>query len=166
MTELLIGLQLCYQTIKSCVWKSVLTDMTFDMKIVVHCQRHSCSVFNTTLRWRHNERDGVSNHHRLDGLRNLLFRRRSKKTSKFRVTGLWVRNSPVTGEFLSSNASNAENVSIWCHHGKMIPCLANLITISCFCISDLSFCHQSDAKCHPTCVCRSAFTRCYTVYRG
>ena len=28
-----------------------------------------------------------------------LFRRRSKKTSKFRVTGLCEENSPVTGEF-------------------------------------------------------------------
>ena len=32
-----------------------------------------------TLQWRHNERDGVSNHWRLDGLLNRLFRRRSNK---------------------------------------------------------------------------------------
>ena len=41
-----------------------------------------------TLRWRHNERDGVSNHQRLDYFLNRLFRGRSKKTSKLRVTGL------------------------------------------------------------------------------
>ena len=40
-----------------------------------------------TLQWRHNERDGVSNH-RLDCLLSRLFRRRSKKTSTLRVTGL------------------------------------------------------------------------------
>ena len=40
------------------------------------------------LQWRHNERDDDSNHRRLDCLFNLLLRRRSKKTSKFRVTGL------------------------------------------------------------------------------
>ena len=40
-------------------------------------------------------------------------RRRSKKTSKLRVTGLCVGNSPVTGEFPAQRASNAENVSIW-----------------------------------------------------
>ena len=40
------------------------------------------------LRWRHNERDGVSNHQHIHCLLNLLFRRRSKKTSKLRVTGL------------------------------------------------------------------------------
>ena len=40
------------------------------------------------LQWRHDERDGVSNHRRLDRVLNHLFRRRSKKTSKPRVTGL------------------------------------------------------------------------------
>ena len=38
--------------------------------------------------WRHNEGNGVSNHQRLDCLLNRLFTRRSKKTSKLRVTGL------------------------------------------------------------------------------
>ena len=32
-----------------------------------------------SLQWRHNERDGVSNHRRIDCLLNPLFRRRSKK---------------------------------------------------------------------------------------
>ena len=45
-------------------------------------------------------------------------RRRPKKASKLRVTGLCVGNSPVTGEFPAQRASNAENVSIWWrHHG-------------------------------------------------
>ena len=65
---------------------------------------------------RHNERDGVSNHHPLDYLLNRLFRRRSKKTPKFRVTGLCEGNWPVTGEFPAQRASNAENVSIWWRH--------------------------------------------------
>ena len=43
-------------------------------------------------------------------------RRRSKKTSKLCVTGLFVGNSPVTGEFPTQRASNAENVSIWWRH--------------------------------------------------
>ena len=50
-------------------------------------------VYITTLRWRHNERDSVSNHQPHDCLLNGLFRRRSKKTSKLRVTGLCVENS-------------------------------------------------------------------------
>ena len=49
-----------------------------------------------TLEWRHNERDGVSNHRRLDCLLNRLFRRRSNTPSKLRVTDLWEGNPSVT----------------------------------------------------------------------
>ena len=45
-----------------------------------------------------------------------LFRSRSKKTSKLRVTGHCAGNSPVTGEFPAQMTSNAENVSIWWRH--------------------------------------------------
>ena len=51
------------------------------------------------LRWRHNGCDGVSNRRHFDCLLNCLFRCRSEKTSKLRVTGLSEGNSPVTGEF-------------------------------------------------------------------
>ena len=64
------------------------------------------------VQWRHDECDGVSNHQRLDCLLNRLFRRRSKKRSKLRVTGLCEGNSPVTVEFPAQRASNVENVSI------------------------------------------------------
>ena len=47
-----------------------------------------------SLRWRHNDYDGVSNHQPHGCLLNRLFRRRSKKTSKLRVTDLCVVNSP------------------------------------------------------------------------
>ena len=66
-----------------------------------------------SLQWRHNERDGVSNHQPRHCLLNRLFRHRSKKTSKVRVTGLYVGNSPVTSEFPAQRATSAENVSIW-----------------------------------------------------
>ena len=69
-----------------------------------------------SLQWRHNWCGGVLNHQPHDCLLNRLFRRRSKKISKFRVTGLCVGNSPVTGEFPSQMASNAENVSMWWRH--------------------------------------------------
>ena len=47
-------------------------------------------------------------------------RRGSKKTSKLRITGLCEGNSPVTGEFPSQRASNAENASAWWRrHGNM-----------------------------------------------
>ena len=72
--------------------------------------------WHSTLGWRHNEHDSVSNHQPYDCFLNRLFRRRSKKTSKFRVTGLCAGNSPGTGEFSAQMASNAENVSIWWRH--------------------------------------------------
>ena len=68
-------------------------------------------------------RDSVSNHQPDDYLLNRLFRRRSKKTSKLRVTGLCAGNSPMTGEFPAQMASNTENVSIWWrHHVRGLNC--------------------------------------------
>ena len=69
-----------------------------------------------TLHYRHNERDSVPNNQHNDCLLNRLSRRRSKKISKLRVTGLCAGNSPVTGEFPTQRASNAENVVIWWRH--------------------------------------------------
>ena len=69
-----------------------------------------------SLQWRHNGRDGVSNHQPHECLLNRLFRRRSKETSKLRVTGFCAGNSLGTGEFPAQMASNAENVSIWWRH--------------------------------------------------
>ena len=60
------------------------------------------------LQWRHNERDGVSNHRRLDYLLNRLFRRRSREISTIRVAYLCEGNPPVTGGFPSQRVSNAE----------------------------------------------------------
>ena len=69
-----------------------------------------------SLPWRYHELAGVSNHQPHGCLLNRLFTRRSKKTSKLRVTGLCVGNSPGAGEFPAQRASNAENVSIWWRH--------------------------------------------------
>ena len=52
-----------------------------------------------SLHRRHRERNGVSNHRRLDCLLHRLFRRRSKKTSKLRVTGVCEGNPSVTDGF-------------------------------------------------------------------
>ena len=63
-----------------------------------------CWIPMLTLQWRHNGLNSVLNHQPHHCLLNRYSRRRSKKTSKLRVTGLCAGNSPV---------SNAENVSIW-----------------------------------------------------
>ena len=79
-------------------------------------------VWQRPLQWRHNGRDGVSNHQPHHCLLNRLFRYRSKKTSKLRVTGFCAGNSPETGEFPAQMVSNAENVSIWWrHHVACVP---------------------------------------------
>ena len=77
------------------------------------------------LYWRHNDNDGVSNHQPHVCLRNRLFRRRSKKTSKLRVTGICVG----TGEFPAQRASYAENVSIWWRHHAFEFCVVILDSI-------------------------------------
>ena len=97
------------------------------------------------LQWRHNGLDGVSNHQPHDCLLNRLFRRKSKKASKLRVTVLCAGNSPVTGEFPAQRASNAESVSIWwCHH--VFWCLCHFI------------CNHHDAM--KLCICISSRQKC------
>ena len=89
--------------------QAVLGDNTIDPETTMESK-----VRGAQLQWRHNGRDSLSNHQPHDCLLNRLFRRRSKKTSKLRVTGLCAGNSP--GEFPAQMASNAENVSIWWRH--------------------------------------------------
>ena len=93
----------------------------------IGCFQQVCQIFcehipaGKTLQWRHNGHDSISNHQPHDCLLNHLFRRRSKKTSKLRATGLCAGNSSGTGEFPAQMASNAEKVSIWWrHHGSSI----------------------------------------------
>ena len=57
-------------------------------------RRNNNIVLVTTLHWRHDGPDWVSNHQFHDCLLNRLFRRTWKKTSKLRVTGLCAGNSP------------------------------------------------------------------------
>ena len=84
--------------------------------------RYAGLMMMKSFQWHHNGRDGVSNHRCLDCLLNRLFRRRSKKISKLCVTALCEGNLPVTVEFPSQGASNAENVFIWWrYHDSDIP---------------------------------------------
>ena len=85
------------------------------VNIVTYSQCYHFRIQDTafSLQWRHNGRHSVSNHQSHHCLLNCLFRRRSKKTSKLRITGLCAVNSPGTGEFPAQMASYAENISIW-----------------------------------------------------
>ena len=57
-----------------------------------------------TLQWRHNGRDGVSNHQPRDCLLSRFIRRTSKKTSRLRVTGLcghrWIPRTKASDDEL------------------------------------------------------------------
>ena len=98
------------------LYGSLRTDIT----IIKQSATKPCTHFMGSLQWRHNGRDGVSNHQPNRCLLNRLFRRKPKKTSKLRATGLCAGNSPVTGEFPAQMASNAENVSIWWRHHALM----------------------------------------------
>ena len=104
----------------------IIKDCVFNVGKCCWC----LTTMPVTLQGRYDDRDGVSNHRRLKCLLNRLFRRRSKETSKLRVTGLREGMSPVTGEFPAQRASNAANVSIWWrHHDTIQPHNATLIII-------------------------------------
>ena len=91
-------------------------------KVLFQCIS-SNGLFVISLHWRHNDHDGVSNHQPHGCLLNRLFRRRSKKTSKLRVTGLCVGNSP--GPVNSPHKGPVTR--------KMFP--FHLMKSSCFCIT-------------------------------
>ena len=96
--------EICIDIQENCIWKYPLenTDCFCSGLVLKQTSWHYNDVIN--------ERDGASNHQPHDCLLSRLFRRRSKKTSKLRVTGLCAGNSPVTGEFPAQMASNAETV--------------------------------------------------------
>ena len=93
----------------SCISLYRLNESPFSSRVDVRVRRHfdegSCRYPRTLY---HCEPP--------DCLVNRLLRRRSKKTSKLRVTGLCVGNSPVTGEFPAQMASNSDFFSIWWRH--------------------------------------------------
>ena len=98
-------------------------EMTFSFQcglsyFIKGCSYKTAWGWINSLHWRHNERDGISNHQPHDCLFNRLFRHRSKKTSKLHVTGLCEGNLPVTGEFPAQRASNAEK----CFHLMTSSC--------------------------------------------
>ena len=97
----------CFHVISS--WNQCLTTLISHFWV-------SQGMWVFSLHWLHNERDGVPNHQPHDYLLSRVFRHRSKKTSKLRVTGLCEGNSLVTSVFPAQRASNVENVSIWWRH--------------------------------------------------
>ena len=67
------------------LWRSLYVCI---YRVMVGKKNQEIKGIGVSLRWRHNDHDGVSNHQPRGCLLNRLFRRKSKKTSKLRVTGL------------------------------------------------------------------------------
>ena len=112
------------------------------------------------LQWSYKERSGVSNHRHRDCLLNHLFRCKSKKISKLRVTGLFQGNSPVTGEFPAQKASNAENVSIWWrHHVHLSICIAYSTTLKRKCRLPIFFITDCTRNCQSDNFCCSQWLK-------
>ena len=92
-----------FETLLCPLWRHSNEKRRSRALFLLQSQYHVCSdlkyehPFNLvfeTLHWRHNDHGGVSNHQPQGCLINRLFRRRSKKISKFRITGLCAGNSP------------------------------------------------------------------------
>ena len=131
-------------------WNNGVRCMSFYILMIMNTAREHCNAvinpkyradFEITiytpylvllaLRWRHNDHAGVSNHQPPGCLLNRLFRRKSKKTSKLRVTGLCAGNSPGIGEFPAQMASYAENVSIWWRHHVYVVSIMSVGVVTC-----------------------------------
>ena len=77
---------------RNCIFYVVIYSLAF--RLTKEPCSHLCGHLVLTLQWCHYDHGGVSNHQPHCCLLNRLFRRRSKKTSKLRVTGLCAGNSP------------------------------------------------------------------------
>ena len=88
---------LCIYTVHPMVYIYIYIPWLMHTYSISHDLCVRSGAFDLSLQWRHNGCDSVSNHQPHECLLNRLFRRRSKKTSKFRVTGLCAGNSPVRG---------------------------------------------------------------------
>ena len=88
----------CRSSSWACSFQRSLWSMSLNV-ILIHSAHipplHAYHPHISPLQWRHNERGGVPNHQSHDCLLKRLFRYRSTKTSKLRVTGLYAGNSPV-----------------------------------------------------------------------
>ena len=89
----------CYKRVHCGIWDWCIAGLVQQVYWVLYLPPWPSGVtivftgFETSLRWRHNELDGVSNHQPYDSLPNRLFRHRWKKTIKAR------RHWPLWGEF-------------------------------------------------------------------
>ena len=111
----------------------------FCMKIIT-CQSKGFRYFKrwdiVTLHWRHNDHGGISNHQPHGCLLNRLFRRRSKKTSKLRVTGLCAGKSP--GPVNSPHKGPVTRKMVPFDSIMKIMWATEIFLVAYFCVTDIS----------------------------
>ena len=96
--------------------RSIICDHRRPLLKALRLDHTDIFIFLRSIQWRHHERDGVSNHRRLDCLLSRLLRAQIKQSIKAR------RHWPPWGESTgdrcipSQEASNGKNVSIWWRH--------------------------------------------------
>ena len=109
-------------------WNTVIVIWSFTCLTTLNTHNDIFCIFSA-LQWRHNERDGVSNHQPQDCLLNRLFGRRSKKTSTLRVIGLcggihrWPVNSSNKGPVAQKMFPFDDVITLLRWHGKSITFL-------------------------------------------
>ena len=102
-------------------------------RITTEIHNQMLGFLSLTLQWCHNGRDSVSSHQSHECLLKRLFRRRSRKTSKLRVTGLCVGNSSVTGEIPTQKHGKSfllMTLSCWDHPPSIINGHAHTHTLT------------------------------------
>ena len=125
----------CWLLISKVLWHSLKSDFTASAKanvMYIQFEKYTswitaASLRGQSLQWRHNERGGASNHETSPLFAQLLVQAqiKTKQTSKLRVTCLCWGNSPMTSEFSTQKARNAENVFIWRRHHNNLTHGAN-----------------------------------------
>ena len=114
MQHILVGYSVIFGWPYQKKFKEVLLTLVFQSEWKIDTHSFSCGrkpIGKTeALQRRDSERDDVSNRQPHNYLLNHLFRRRSTKISKLRVSGLCEGNLPVTGQFPAQRASKGKNI--------------------------------------------------------
>ena len=114
------------------------TDLSLVLVMAWHIITKLCQCIIWALRWRHNGCDSVSNHQPHHCLLNRLFRHRSKKTSKLRVTGLCVGNYANPAYGVATICHQVRWVR-WGHPSLFHTATSLLIWYKMFCAKDFSY---------------------------
>ena len=85
-----------YNDVATSFWRNsgVIIASWFRWEVSADAITRHCAKYQVTLQWRHNERNGVSNHRRLDCLPNRLFKRKHQNSAS--LAFVWgIHRSPV-----------------------------------------------------------------------